>query len=441
MTRDYLKNEAISMLARLGQLQPFSLSTPMVAAASPSDEALRAITDHLIEAKRELRRKMHTFLKRVEDKTGNSFKSAAEAQSEFAVLKLRFNNILDQLDIFADVLTQRSEHQTGVWIAGLDVVASDALVPAKGLYEVPPLMCFLERGHGAAIRRARTRLPGGDLNPVAIIQVPRERMVGSGIASSLIHEVGHQGAALLNLVESMRETLKKQIANAPANQKLAWSLYERWISEIVADYWSIGHLGISATQGLMNVVSLPKYFMFRIKLDDPHPFPWIRVKLSLAFGAVLFPDPQWERFEKLWRQLYPIEDLDALRRNVIDQLEAVMSEFVELLSTHRSHSLKEQMLYELFPISGRQPPRLRQLYDLLISQPEIAGNAPPSLVFAVIGQARADSRINAITEGNLISRFLNHWAMGRAESRGENQKSFILNNYNNGQYRINTGAV
>ena len=37
-------------------------------------------------------------------------------------------------------------------------------------------------------------------NPVAIIRVPRERMVGHGIASSLVHEVGHQGAALLGLV-------------------------------------------------------------------------------------------------------------------------------------------------------------------------------------------------------------------------------------------------
>ena len=60
-------------------------------------------------------------------------------------------------------------------------------------------MCYLDRGHGAAIRRARARLPGGGMSPVAIIRVPRERMVGAGIASSLVHEVGHQAAALLDL--------------------------------------------------------------------------------------------------------------------------------------------------------------------------------------------------------------------------------------------------
>ncbi len=60
-------------------------------------------------------------------------------------------------------------------------------IPAVGLLSGPRA--------GAAIRRARTRLPGGGDNPVAIIRVPRERMVGSGIASSLVHEVGHQAAA------------------------------------------------------------------------------------------------------------------------------------------------------------------------------------------------------------------------------------------------------
>ena len=69
------------------------------------------------------------------------------------------------------------------------------------------MVCYLARGPGAAIRRARTRLPGGGDNPVAIIRMPRERMIGSGIASSLVHEVGHQGAALLDLVPSLRARL------------------------------------------------------------------------------------------------------------------------------------------------------------------------------------------------------------------------------------------
>ena len=44
---------------------------------------------------------------------------------------------------------------------------------------------------------------------MAIIRVPRERMVGSALASSLCHEVGHQGAALLDLMGSLQPELSR----------------------------------------------------------------------------------------------------------------------------------------------------------------------------------------------------------------------------------------
>ena len=101
-----------------------------------------------------------------------------------------------------------------------------------------------------AIRRARTRLPGGGSSPVAIIRIPRERMVGHGIASSLVHEVGHQGAALLGLVESLRPALARAGRPAAApRERSAWQLWGRWISEIVADFWSVASLGIASTLG------------------------------------------------------------------------------------------------------------------------------------------------------------------------------------------------
>src|SRR6202011_6236091 len=128
-------------------------------------------------------------------------------------LRLRFNAVLSQLELFNQVITQRSESEQGLWLSGLDVVWSDALA-LPGYYEAPPIICYLDRGVGAAIRRARTRMPGGGENPVAVIRVPRERMIGSGIASSLIHEVGHQAAALLGLVPSLEQVLraKQQVA-------------------------------------------------------------------------------------------------------------------------------------------------------------------------------------------------------------------------------------
>jgi hypothetical protein len=69
------------------------------------------------------------------------------------------------------------------------------------------------------------------------VRIPRERMVGAGIASSLVHEVGHQGAALLELNTTLRNALHARHATR-RNDAIAWGLWERWISEIIADLWS-----------------------------------------------------------------------------------------------------------------------------------------------------------------------------------------------------------
>ena len=424
----FLVNEALSLLSRLEMVKPFALSMPMVVAANIPDEALKSITDLIVAGNRELKRKVLEFIQYVKH-PANRHIPAEELQARFALLKLRFNALLDELDIFADVTSQRSEHETGVWVAGLDAVAQDALIVKGNFYKPPPVICFLERGHGAAIRKARTRLPGGELSPVAVIQVPRERMVGSGIASSLIHEVGHQGAALLDLVNSIRKSIRKQHANS--NQKTAWELYYRWLSEIVADFWAMAHLGIGATIGLISVVSLPRYFMFRIKLDDPHPFPWIRVKLSLAFGNALYPHEQWQRFENLWDSMYPLNKLNAKERSVIDELLRTMPAFIQLVINHSPPQLNGKKLADIFPYKTRQPAHLQYLYNSWRFAPDSISSARPSLVFAVIGQAHADANISAATESKLLGDWLTRWAFLRSENRSRKESKEIIHEIKN----------
>jgi hypothetical protein len=286
-----LAQEARALLTRLAGVQPFALHVPMVPAAAVSLAAQTAIDRYLMRGRRELRGLVVGFLRWLRGPAGRAA-TAAEAQRRFTFLRLRFQSGLTQFDIFADALSQRSEHDNGVRLSGLDVVAADALTLPGGYYEAPPVICYLDRGHGAAIRRARTRLPGGGENPVAIIRVPRERMIGSGIASSLVHEVGHQGAALLDLVNSLQLALRDR-KSEEERERRAWELWERWLSEIVADFWSVARVGVAATLGLLAVVSLPRAFVFRVSMDDPHPFPWIRVLLSCALGQALYPHPQF----------------------------------------------------------------------------------------------------------------------------------------------------
>jgi hypothetical protein len=405
----WLAQEARALLIRLDRIRPFVLYETMVLAAAPSLAAQNAIERYLVNSRQELRTRIRAFLNWLQSSEGQTA-SLAEAQREFTLLKMYFNDILSEFDIFADVITQRSERENGVWLAGLDAVAADALRIPGNYFASPPVVCYLDRGHGAAIRRARTRLPGGGENPVAVVRVPRERMISSGIASSLVHEVGHQGAALLDLINSIRRQLYQIEQNSNGSGPM-WTLFTRWISEILADFWSVSRIGVGSTLGLMGVVSLPRAFVFRIGLDDPHPIPWVRVKLSCAMGKALYPDPQWDRLAAMWEGYYPLKGLSSSRQQFFAAVEAHIPQFVSLLVNHRPTSLNGRSLGEVMSFTNRSPDHLRQLHQTWGGRPERMSHAAPSLTFAVIGQARADDRMTPEQEGRLLTDLLTYWAL------------------------------
>jgi hypothetical protein len=404
-----LEHEAESMLDRLDELRPFALTLPMVAAATPSVAAQAGIESYLAEGRRRLRSLVRTFLAWLRSNEGPR-PSAREAQSRFASMRLRFLSLITQFDIFADALAERAQHGYGAIMGGLDTAAQDALELPGRPFESPPVICHLDRGAGAAIRRVRTRLPGGGLSPVAIIRVPRERMVGSGIASSLAHEVGHQGAELLGVLPVLRESLRIRAERA-GEDRAAWECFWRWISEIMADYWSVARVGIASTLGLIAVVSFPAPFVFRVNLEDPHPTPWIRVKISAAIGRALFPDPQWDRLAAVWESMYPLDRLDEARRTLFARINANLPEFVAMLSNARPAPLAGSTLLSAFPREDRSPAALRSLWARTRGDTSALANASPTVAFAAIGQAKHDGRISTGAESRLLNRLLRAWAL------------------------------
>ncbi len=402
--RLFLEHEAHALLTRLARIRPFVLSEPMVPAAALQPAAQFTIDRHLALGRQRMQQQVLDFIARLP-----RLASSALAQREFALLRLRFNAVLAQYDLYADALSQRSDRDLGVWMAGLDALASDTLVLAPGqprLYAAPPLVCYLDRGIGAAIRRARTRLPGGGSNPAAIIRVPRERMVGSGIATSLVHEVGHQGAALLGLVESLRPQLAARAERAPL-----WRHWERWVSEILADLWAVARLGLSATLGMVGVLSLPRAFVFRISTEDPHPPPYLRVLIGSAVGAALYPAPAWVRLAQLWRSLYPLEALPVAARHRLQSLAAGVPALVQALLGHRTASLQGRCLGEVVADPALCPQRLQARLRRWQNDPASLLAERPAVACALLGLARLQGQLAPDSESRWMARLLVQWAV------------------------------
>lgn len=397
-TRGWVADEARALLARVARVRPLVVQESMTPAATPGLRTRRAIElsirNDQLRMKTELRRLLQWLTS-----PDAHHASGAELQERLTAARMQFNDTLNNFDLFADAITQRSERDTGIWLAGLDIAAEDVLaMPAH--YQTPPVLCYLDRGPGAAIRRARTRLPGGGPNPVALIQIPRERMTGGGVAASLAHETGHQAAALLSLVESLRADLRDT----------AW---ERWISEIVADLWAVARLGPAATMGVIGVLSLPAYFVYRISPSDPHPPPWLRVKVSAAFGRALYPDAQWDELDALWDELYPIANGAPAVRSTLVQLAQAIEPFRDRVLAHRCESLAPVRLGEAIAIADRAPAELRRAVARRGWIDQLA-KLRPAHALAVVGQARWARTITPEAERRAVSNLLATWAIRRS---------------------------
>jgi hypothetical protein len=146
-------------------------------------------------------------------------------------------------------------------------------------------------------------------------------------------------------------------------------------------------------------------------MHDPHPIPWIRVKLSCAIGNALYPHPQWQRLANVWESYYPVTGLDDKRRQLLRSLETGMPEFIRVLNNHRPEALRGRSLLEAMATAERTPVRLMALFGAWQRAPMQMYRSPPALVFAVLGQAKADGKLSPEDEGDLMAKLLTYWAM------------------------------
>jgi len=82
-----------------------------------------------------------------------------------------------------------------------------------------------------------------------------------------------------------------------------------------------------------------------------------------------------------------------------------------LLVTHRPAALGGKSLREALRVDERQPARLREMFRSWQGSRSAMYAAPPSLAFAVIGQARADGAITPEQESATVGNLLTQWAL------------------------------
>ena len=82
-----------------------------------------------------------------------------------------------------------------------------------------------------------------------------------------------------------------------------------------------------------------------------------------------------------------------------------------LIAHHRPKSLGGVSLKDALEVDERQPTRLRAAFESWRITPEEIFQATPTMVFAVVGQARAEELISPEEEGRIFATMLKYWAL------------------------------
>jgi hypothetical protein len=127
----------------------------------------------------------------------------------------------------------------------------------------------------------------------------------------------------------------------------------------------------------------------------------------------LFPHLQWDKVWQMWQTFYPIDDLPADKKAILTMLDEEEKNFVQLVLSYTSKILKGKQLAQIFPYGERQPIMLQQLFQAWKKNKDLIENASPTMVFAVLGQAKFDQAINAVEENKLLTQQLRNWAYKR----------------------------
>ena len=130
-------------------------------------------------------------------------------------------------------------------------------------------------------------------------------------------------------------------------------------------------------------------------------------------GNALYPDAQWSALASIWEMYYPLTGIQEDQRRLFNRLEAGMPAFVRWLLGHRPPSLGGRSLEHVLHMPDRTPTRLRARITVWRKDPAALHRTSPTLVFATLGQARADGVLTPEDEGRLVANILTTWAIRR----------------------------
>ncbi len=241
--------------------------------------------------------------------------------------RARYGRVEMLVHFYGDAINSRTSTDLGARLRAFDYVAGQSmrrmLEPMR--IPTPPVLTYLSKGLGASILRAGLRLwDGGTISPVAAVSITfhnQER------PTAIVHETGHQVAALLGWNEELASRLEQTLA--PSGPEVA-RIWGRWASEVAADAYGFVNVGFAAVAALSDVVGGSPSQVFAYNPAGVHPISYLRVLLGYAMARRIYGRGVWDDLEFAWRVRYARELQPEAVRPLLAALERTIPDVVEL---------------------------------------------------------------------------------------------------------------
>jgi hypothetical protein len=245
-------------------------------------------------------------------------------------------------------------------------------------YEIPTVVVYLEQiGDGAAILRHDISLFDSHRNPCAIIKLPQSSLAIP--RSSLLHEVGHQLATIVNhkgknLNREGADLIYNTVRAAGGSSALA-NYFRYCHSEIIADQFAVQLTNWLAAITLYNIYSGSSGSslggtarMFQIYPRDPHLMGFLRIRCAVESTRQILRRGPWDQLEKAIDILYPINSAPEHSLRVIRESLPLLPAICKSLSRSKLACFGGNKSFEdMYPMSQSLVPFTKELLNNTLS--------------------------------------------------------------------------
>lgn len=274
------------------------------------------------------------------------------------VLRLRRRYLQAEtiLDFYGDAIATRTNPATRELLRGYDTLTSDSMAATLTPLGIdpPPTLVYLDKGLGASILRAGIQLwDRAHPSPAAAIKLTRHNV---SFPTALLHETGHQVAHLTGWNAELAEALRTTLAPRSTGLADAW---ESWSGEIAADTHAFCQAGWAPVVALANVVDGSTADVFRVRLGDPHPPPWIRVMFNVALCRSWFGAGPWDDVATVWSQRHPAAAIGGEVGQLARLSVEAMTDIVDTCTRRPARAFRGVSLSAVLDPKQVEPSRLR----------------------------------------------------------------------------------